>query len=193
MEQPALVLGSTQRTPLIDREQAGDAGIEVCQRRSGGGLVYVDPSNSLWIDAVVPRGHGLWKDDVGLAFEWIGQTWARALTAIGAGNHIRVHRGRLMHPDWGRVICFAGLGPGEVVVDGHKVVGLSQRRTKDMARFQGLAVTELGAGILRAHLRPGSLPADLDAELDDLPVGVALDLDALADAFVRALPDASPS
>jgi len=188
VDRPALVLGSTQRAPLLDTEGAEQAGIEVCQRRSGGGLVYVDPENSLWIDVIVPRGHALWNDDIGLAFNWVGETWAEALTATGLPGLTRVHTGKLMHPDWGRLICFGGLGPGEVVVGGRKIVGLSQRRTRDMARFQGLAVTELGASTIRRHLRPGVLPPDLDKELDDLPVGAALDLDALPAAFVAALP-----
>lgn len=188
VDRPALVLGSTQRAPLLDVDSAELAGIEVCQRRSGGGLVYVDPTNSLWIDVIVPRGHKLWSDDIGLAFDWVGQTWALALAEVGAAGPIRVHSGKLMHPDWGRVICFAGLGPGEVVANGRKVVGLSQRRTRDAARFQCLAVTELGASTIRAHLKPGVLSPQLDEQLDALPVGIPVDLDALGEAFVAALP-----
>lgn len=191
VDRPALVLGSTQRAPLLDTESAERAGIEICQRRSGGGLVYVDPATSLWIDVIVPRGHPLWSDDVGLAFDWVGQTWAAALAATGLPGPSRVHSGRLMHPDWGRVVCFAGLGPGEVVVGGRKVVGLSQRRTREMARFQGLAVTQLGASTIRAHLRPGVLPPDLDHQLDELPVGAELDLDALPGAFIDSLPESN--
>jgi lipoate-protein ligase A len=37
---------------------------------------------------------------------------------------------------WSASVCFAGLGPGEVTVDGRKVVGLSQRRTREAALFQ---------------------------------------------------------
>ena len=188
VDRPALVLGSTQRAPLLDVASAEQAGIEVCQRRSGGGLVYVDPDTSLWIDVIVPRGHPLWSDDIGLAFNWVGETWASALASTGLTDLTRVHTGRLMHPDWGRVICFAGLGPGEVVVGGRKVVGLSQRRTREMARFQGLAVSELAAPTIRRHLQPGALPADLDHELDELPVGAPLDLDALPEAFIASLP-----
>lgn len=190
VDRPTLVLGSTQRGPLVDEGRAAESGIEVCQRHSGGGLVFVDPDASLWIDVIIPHGHPLWSDDVGLAFDWVGQVWADALRTIGAGDPIRVHRGRLMHADWGRVVCFAGLGPGEVVVGGRKVIGLSQRRTREAARFQGLAVTSLGSDQLRHHLAAGALPSDLDGRLDDLPVGVPLDLEALTAAFIEALPPA---
>lgn len=198
VERPALVLGSTQRSPLLDEDAAARHGIEVCQRRSGGGLVYVDPDHSCWIDVVVPRGHTMWSDDVSLAFDWVGQTWASAVRALLAGpagattgvDRVTVHRGPLLHADWGRVVCFAGLGPGEVLVNGRKVVGLSQRRTREAARFQGLAVTALGADAIRRHLVAGALPTDLDEALDDLPVGTAIDLDQLTEGFLDQLPDA---
>ena len=41
---------------------------------------------------------------------------------------------------WCRQICFAGIGPGEVTVDGRKVVGLAQRRTRAGALFQCAAL-----------------------------------------------------
>jgi len=188
VEHPALVLGSTQRAPVVDLDAAASSGTEVCQRRSGGGLVVVDAGTSCWIDVFVPRGHELWSDDVGLAFDWVGQTWATALQSTGIAPAPEVHRGPLQRADWGRVVCFAGLGPGEVVVGGRKVVGLSQRRTRESARFQGLAVTTLGAEQIRRHLQPGVLPPDLDDALDALPVGVPLDLERLPQAFIDALP-----
>jgi hypothetical protein len=33
-------------------------------------------------------------------------------------------------------VCFAGLGPGEVTVDGRKAVGIAQRRTRAGSLFQ---------------------------------------------------------
>ncbi len=211
VDRPALVLGSTQRAPLIDDRLASEDGVEVCQRRSGGGLVFVDPDTSLWIDVIIPRGHELWNDDVGLAFDWVGQAWAAALrqatlrqteptgrTAVSdepaeadASEHgVRVHHGALLRPDWGRVICFAGLGPGEVTVNDRKVVGLSQRRTREAARFQGLAVTSLASEQIRRFVSPGALPPDLDAALDELAVGIPLDLEQLASLFIASLPTA---
>jgi len=126
-DQPALVLGSRQA--MVDA-----TGIEVVRRRSGGGAVYVTPGGTLWVDVVVPRGDDLWDDDVGRATHWLGDAWAAAI-----GDGAVVHRGPMVRTEWSDVVCFAGLGPGEVTVDGRKVVGISQRRTRHAARFQCVA------------------------------------------------------
>ena len=47
-----------------------------------------------------------------------------------------VHRGAMRSTTWSRLVCFDGLGPGEVTSRGAKVVGVSQRRTRLAARFQ---------------------------------------------------------
>ena len=41
-----------------------------------------------------------------------------------------------MSSRWSRVVCFAGLGPGEVTLEGRKVVGMEQRRGRGGALFQ---------------------------------------------------------
>ena len=56
VERPALVLGSTQRPDIVDAEACRRAGVEVVRRRSGGGLVLLEPGNVVWFDVVVPRG-----------------------------------------------------------------------------------------------------------------------------------------
>jgi lipoate-protein ligase A len=130
VERPALVLGSRQ--PLIEA-----AGVEVVRRRSGGGAVYLQPGGALWVDVVVPRDDELWDDDVGRATYWLGQAWAEAI-----GSGARVHRSAMVRTAWSDLVCFAGLGPGEVTIAGEKVVGISQRRTRDAARFQCVAYEE---------------------------------------------------
>lgn len=94
----------------------------------------VDPHDVVWIDVVVPRGDPLWSEDVGVAFDWIGDAWVRALATLGIVG--RRHRGDTVGAEAGRAVCFAGIGRGEVAVDGSKLVGLSQRRTREGARFQ---------------------------------------------------------
>lgn len=177
---PAIVVGSSQTVDVLDRAAAERAGFEVSGRRSGGGLVVVEPGSSCWIDVLIRRSHPRWDDDVNRAFGWVGDWWADALTTLGVAR-VAVHRGELIDREYGRAVCFAGLGPGEVVQtspgDEHraatvprKVVGLSQRRTRDVARFQGLYLRDWDPRPLRTFVRPGVLPDDLD--LDAVPAGL---------------------
>lgn len=128
---PAVVLGSAQ--PISHVRPGGP--LPWVRRRSGGGAVLVAPGDPLWVDVVVPRDDPLWDDDVGRAAWWLGQVWARALAACGVAG-AGVHRGPMQRPPWTERVCFAGLGPGEVVLGDRKLVGIAQRRTRDLALFQ---------------------------------------------------------
>jgi lipoate-protein ligase A len=139
---PALVLGSTQDEDVADRAALDRRGIELVRRRSGGGAVFLDPARMLWVDLVVPRYDPLWDEDVTASFRWLGHSWRRALAARGILAD--VHGEGYERTSWSSLVCFAGIGSGEVLVDGRKVVGLSQRRTREVARFQ--SVVELGDG-----------------------------------------------
>ncbi len=127
----AVVLGSTQPESVLV------PGTPAVRRRSGGGAVLMEPGGLVWIDVFVPAGDLLWEVDVGRAFAWLGHAWAGAL---GAGA--TVHDGPLLTTPWSRLVCFAGLGPGEVTVAGAKVVGMAQRRTRAGALFQCAALRE---------------------------------------------------
>lgn len=132
---PALVLGSAQPSTCVDEHACAAHGIEVVRRRSGGGAVLMIPGEIDWLDVVVPVGDPLWHDDVGQAMWWLGHLWAQALGACGLVP-VEVHRGPLVRTRWSSVVCFDGLGSGEVVVAGHKAVGISQRRTREWLRLQ---------------------------------------------------------
>lgn len=131
----ALVLGSSQNIKVVDQVACRQANVEVVHRRTGGGAVYLARGEHLWADVVVPRGDPLWSDDVVISSQWIGDAWSRVLTNIGQ-SHMTVHRWGIEASTWSDLICFAGIGPGEVLIDGKKVVGISQRRTSQAARFQ---------------------------------------------------------
>lgn len=135
VEQPALVLGSAQRDDVVDHAAAARAGVEVVRRRSGGGAVVLIPGECLWVDVLLPRDDPRWDDDIGRAAHWVGDAWA-----VAVGDGARAHRGALQRSPWSDLVCFAGIGPGEVTVGGRKVVGISQRRTRAGARFQCVAL-----------------------------------------------------
>jgi lipoate---protein ligase len=136
---PAIVLGSTQAASDVDEEAAASLGVDVARRRSGGGAVLVDPAELVWVDLILPVRDPLWEADIGKAPWWVGAAWASAIDRIGAGP-AHVWQGPMQSSPWSKRICFAGLGSGEVLVGGRKVVGVSQRRTRYGALFQTAAL-----------------------------------------------------
>ncbi|CAN5595757.1 hypothetical protein BH23ACT3_BH23ACT3_11280 [soil metagenome] len=184
---PAIVLGSRQRDHVLELAACREAGVEVVHRRSGGGLVYLEPGGALWVDVVVPATDRRSIADVRGSMEWMGEQWVEALRRVGWSDGVVMHRGGLEGSSWSELVCFAGIGPGEVLLDGRKLVGISQRRTRSAARFQcavHLRPTSIDVlGLLTPPLPPaGDLP-----EVAVLDAGVAaLLVDALVDVLAAA-------
>lgn len=133
------------------------------------------PGGQVWVDFFIPAADRLWSNDVADAVRWVGELWSAVMRALLA-QPVSVHSGRLVADRWGRLVCFAGSGPGEVFVGGLKVVGVSQRRSRQRARIQTTAR-------LRDVAASGeSGPADLD-ELELLKVS---DADRVAGRAVMA-------
>ncbi len=129
LDEPLVVLGSSQPDELIAR----DATIDVVRRRGGGGAVFVDPKQTIWIDLWLPAASSLVRDVRGLL--------------IGVGEHLRsvlASRGvdglRIVEPTGQvaqSVACFAALGFGELVDStGRKLLGLTAWRSRDGALVQ---------------------------------------------------------
>jgi lipoate---protein ligase len=173
IDRPALVLGSSQPETVVRRQALGE--VELVRRRSGGGAVLLVPGEVLWLDVLIPVGDALWHDDIGRASHWLGQVWA---TAIG-GDAV-VHRGAMVRSAFSSLVCFAGVGPGEVLVGQRKVVGLSQRRTRNGARFQCAAYSMFDAQAITPLLELDAADAtELSRWLQDSVGTVAIDPEAL--------------
>lgn len=188
VDRPALVLGSTQPDSDVDLDAARATGVEVVRRRSGGGAVLLLPQRSVWVDVTIGRDDPLWLDDVGRAAHWLGDVWAATLGGLGC-EAVTVHRGAVLETRWSRRVCFAGVGPGEVLVDGRKLVGVSQRRTRDGARFQCALhrswdpVALLGLLDLTEEERAAAL-----VELEPVATGLDLPVAAVVAMLERRLP-----
>ena len=187
VERPALVLGSTQPEDHVDRAAVAIAGIDLVRRRSGGGAVLLVPGSALWVDVVVPRSDPCWHDDVGRSTHWLGGVWQSALADLGVAA--TVHSGALVSTPWSALVCFAGLGPGEVSSGGRKLVGISQRRTRAGARFQCVVHRHWDPEPLLALL---ALDDDQRARAMSDLAGVATGLDRpgaeVVEAFVAHVP-----
>jgi lipoate-protein ligase A len=186
--QTALVLGSRQDASLLNVDQCGRNNVEVVRRRSGGGIVFLAPGEHVWLDVVVPRGDVLWSDDVAQASWWLGDVWVQTLHSLGMSD-VSVHRESLSSDAWGDLLCFAGVGPGEVVQQGNetpnKVVGMSQRRTREYARFQCTIYTKWNPHDVETYVMntPGNL-----SEIAHRVATVQADQQAIVDTFVSHLP-----
>jgi lipoate-protein ligase A len=185
---PAVVLGSAQPAGDLDRERVAAAGLEVCRRRSGGGAVAFRPAAQVWLDVFVPAADPLWDADVNRSAWWLGECAQRAVAGL-TGAVGEVHRGPMQKPRWSDVICFAGLGPGELQIAGRKVLGISQRRVREgnwlfLALLLGPgAQAELGAVVA---LGEDERPA-VAAMLEETVAGIDADLPAAEGALLAEL------
>ena len=96
---------------------------------------------------------------------------------------------------WSSRVCFAGIGPGEVVgaaTDGRKLVGLSQRRTRRGARLQSAVHLRFDPAATTDLL--DLAPAERTAARAELAAGVGAigaigaTTGAVESAFLEALP-----
>lgn len=178
----ALILGSTQDQSDVLIDAAETSGIEIVRRRSGGGAVYVAPGESVWLDITISREDPLWQDDVSASMLWLGDVFVQALQPW---VHAETFRGTFHNGDVGRAVCFASAAPGEVFVGGNKLVGISQRRNREGARFQCVLYRQWNPVIW------GSLIASLDVQEHVRSMQVATvsahERD-IADAVMSALP-----
>ena len=111
--------------------------------------------------------------------------WAAAL---GLGPDA-VHRGPLVSSRWSRAVCFAGVGPGEVVAGGGggKVVGIAARRTRGWALFQCAVPLAWDPS---AYVSLLGLPPEAAADLAGAAAPVrSRTAEELVDRFLAALPD----
>ena len=190
----AVVLGSKQNLDIVNQAACQRDGIAAVRRRSGGGVVVLNADAHLWIDFVVPRDDELWRDDVGESMWWVGELWADALAKceIADRDQLRVHRGGLERSTLSDLICFGGLGPGEVTLHGQKLVGISQRRTREMARFQCVVHQRWSPDLYRKYLlfdkieqHVSSRSISLDAEISNIAVAEVSGLNQIAEAIVE--------
>ncbi len=156
---PTLVLGGSQSVDVL--RSASLPSVSLRRRRGGGGLVLLRPSD-VWVDWWIPTDDPRWARDVHVSSARAGAWWATTLRGVVEGD-VSVHVGSLSGEPAYRLVCFAGLGPGEVLVDGRKAVGLTQWRVRE--------------GVFVSTVLPSQQTRDVLDYLTVVPEGLAVALD----------------
>ena len=157
--------------------------MDLVRRHSGGGLVWLDPVTSAWVDVFIPTGDPLWHSDIGKAFHWLGRTLAAAFADIGVPADM--HPGPYEAGPSDGLVCFASLGPGEVVADGRKLVGISQRRTREGSRFQCIAYEHFELGPLGSVVDSATAAHVRDRAIGWADLGITASPADIAERMVR--------
>ena len=200
---PAIVLGSRQTETELDLDACIHKNVEIVRRRSGGGMVFLSPGKQVWLDVVIPRNDRLWIDDVGRASWWLGDVWLAAIESLAPAKKLaaEVHRESLAVGGYGDLVCFSGVGPGEVMgFDAQgvrsKLVGISQRRTQEAARFQCTVYLEWGSELSQQFCQllsgTNAIRAGIDSNLEHsvMPlsqIGADLSASDVLDAFLAQI------
>lgn len=194
---PAIVLGAGQRG-LSDTAVA----LPLLQRQSGGGAVLTGP----WLlsaSIALPPDHPLALAGPIATYLAAGNAWRRVLAQCGidacvltpsAATALQAQRAPAL--SWA---CYGGVAPGELVVDGRKLLGLAQVcRRNGVLLAAGLLWqrpdwTQLSAALGHDHSTTAALHAVTThcADLTATPPTLS-ELAGLTHAELRALIAASP-
>jgi lipoate-protein ligase A len=147
----------------------------------------VGPDAQLWLDVFLPAGDPLSERDVGKAFSWLGRAAAGAISSV-TGRAAEPHAGTLVATRWSPMLCFCGLGTGEVRVDGRKVLGVSQRRDRTGSTFRLMVLLALepeeSASVLALGAEERSRAAE---QLGGFAAPLEADPPALEEALLAAI------
>ena len=184
---PTLSLGRNEPAfGRYDPDLLRRLGVAVVRRPSGGRAVLhwreLTYAVALPASTLGPRA----------AYRWINELLAGALASLGVPAEIAPRAGRAQPPDAGP--CFRGSAPGEVVVQGRKLVGSAQVRIRRALLQHGSILLEDDQGQLQSLGAPadGVAPATLSDLLDRPLARDELEV-ALLKAFEVAAEEGPPS
>jgi lipoate-protein ligase A len=183
---PALVLGLALRQradEVVDRARCLAAGVEVLERRAGGGAVLVD-DGMVCCSVCVALPDARVGDDLTESYRWLGEqfgAWLGLRRVDVAEARADVAALKARSDPLGRVlrdVCYGALSPHEVVNDhAAKVVGLAQIRRRHAALYQaGILLRDQSALADLLRVPDEATREALRAELRKRSAGVSADL-----------------
>lgn len=118
---PTLSFGRNQRTTGYDRDELDRAGLAVVRRPTGGRAILHHREITYSVTAPAEP-----EESIAAAYSWINELLLAALRSLGVDARIAGPTGRAPVPDENP--CFATATPGEITLDGRKLVGSAQYR-----------------------------------------------------------------
>jgi lipoate---protein ligase len=202
---PAVVVGLGMRNrfgSLVDLERCRAAGVEVLERRAGGGALLLD-RHMLCGAVCVPIASV--ASDVTESYRWLGDELVGRLRALGFSGAQRVEIDeartdvaavRTRDDAVARVVgstCYGVLSPHEVVVGTKKLVGLAQVRRRHAALFVfGVLLRNQSQLAEYLQVPDEATRHQLRRELMDRTVGLAELTSRSASAVAEAIVGATP-
>jgi lipoate-protein ligase A len=185
-----IVIGSRQPGRDLDEGALERDGIGIRRRHGGGGAVLLRTADR-WVELWLRAATGTRVLDVRSSAYLVGEWWRAALGAHGVDAD--VHRGAVLGAPQGAVACFAGIGPGELTVRGHKVLGISQWRVREGVLVSSVLAVE-PPGDLERYLSPGAATVPrLRSARSILAAAPELAIDAVLATFVELVSASDPS
>jgi lipoate-protein ligase A len=151
---PAISLGRSQRQGLrLDSKKCSRAGVDVVVRPSGGRAVL--HGDDVTYSAVFPADGILGAGGIGATYKRLAGLLLRALRSLGIEADLA--RSRASDETQAALPCFTAAARNEILVEGRKLIGSAQRRTRS-------AVLQHGAILVRGNQAAlASLVADEEA------------------------------
>ena len=184
---PHVVLGSSEREKaFMDFSYMEREGIQLASRRSGGGAVIVIAEDLLWLDVFVPTRSRFWLEDIKRSSLWMGGIWLDALQSISVD--CLLYDGQFIRSSLSDLVCFAGKGPGEIFINDQKIVGISQRRSRQGTQFQCGLILNWNPGHLINIFKGAPIP-DVGERIQASGTGAGCSRDEAFQAFLSQLSD----
>ncbi|HET6617725.1 MAG TPA: lipoate--protein ligase family protein [Gemmatimonadota bacterium] len=185
---PAVSLGHHQPEPEpAELARLRARGIEWVRRPTGGRAVYHGPPDEeLTYSLVAALDDPAFGDGIAGRHRRIHGAIAAALLRLGTRVDLASRKSEMVRPS-SRLACFAASVPGEIAVDGRKLVGSAQRRTR-RAFLQHGSIPLAGEQTVLAEIWPGCLDPARTTSVSSA-VGRSVGFDELARSLAAAFED----
>lgn len=138
--QPAFSFGYFQMISAeIDVKKCGSQGVELVRRMTGGGIVVHgwDVTYSI----IVPHGSGVIPSDISASYCWIANRLLQGFHRIGVPASLQGRKPGTSEA--GPNTCLANPAEHDVLLKGKKIAGVSQRRNRIGAVYQGYIALDM--------------------------------------------------